>query len=228
MGQLDVLALTELTHLHSRRMTAGHITLVGSMAVYQTVPLLSAYAAAKAYVLAFGEALQVELAPAVTVTVLSPGLMIPGLTMLHAIQRRHYYSERSSRRPRSRGSDPMRCSPAAPHYRRSPQQGHGACLPCSSQASPGPQSIQTWRSGRPPVARKAFAREHKDERRRLIPSTAARLFLEGDSCLPASARIAAVCGLAKGTIYSYCTIKGAIFAALRAEGWPDCATRWTG
>lgn len=43
--------------------------------------------------------------------------------------------------------------------------------------------------------------------------------MEGDSRLPSSARIAAVCGLAKGTIYLYFTTTGAIFAALRAEGW---------
>lgn len=81
MIQLDVVALTELTHIHARRMMArgkGHIMLVGSMAAYQPVALLSAYAAAKAYVLAFGEALHVELAPSVTVTVLSPGLMDTG------------------------------------------------------------------------------------------------------------------------------------------------------
>ena len=81
MIQLDVMALTELTHLHARRMLArggGRILLVGSMAAYQPVALLSAYAAAKAYVLAFGEALHVELAPTVTVTVLSPGLMDTG------------------------------------------------------------------------------------------------------------------------------------------------------
>ena len=84
MIQLDVTALTELTHLHARRMLArggGRILLVGSMAAYQPVALLSAYAAAKAYVLAFGEALHVELAPTVTVTVLSPGLMDTGFNM---------------------------------------------------------------------------------------------------------------------------------------------------
>ncbi len=81
MIQLDVIALTELTHLHARRMLArakGHILLVGSMAAYQPVALYSAYAAAKAYVLALGEALHVELAPTVTVTTLSPGLMDTG------------------------------------------------------------------------------------------------------------------------------------------------------
>ena len=79
--QLDVVTLTELTHIHARRMMArgrGRILLVGSMAAYQPVALYSAYAAAKAYVLAFGEALHVELAPSVTVTVLSPGLMDTG------------------------------------------------------------------------------------------------------------------------------------------------------
>lgn len=81
MIQLDVIALTELTHLHARRMLArgrGRVLLVGSMAAYQPVALYSAYAAAKAYVLAFGEALHVELAPTVTVTTLSPGLMDTG------------------------------------------------------------------------------------------------------------------------------------------------------
>lgn len=81
MIQLDVIALTELTHLHARRMLArgkGWILLVGSMAAYQPVALYSAYAAAKAYVLAFGEALHVEVAPAVTITTLSPGLMDTG------------------------------------------------------------------------------------------------------------------------------------------------------
>ena len=78
MIQLDVVALTELTHLHARRMLArgrGRIMLVGSMAAYQPVALYSVYAAAKAYVLAFGEALHVELTPTVTVTVLSPVLL---------------------------------------------------------------------------------------------------------------------------------------------------------
>jgi short-subunit dehydrogenase len=40
--------------------------------------LLAAYAASKSYILSLGEALNVELAPAVTVTVLSPGLMDTG------------------------------------------------------------------------------------------------------------------------------------------------------
>ncbi len=81
MLQLDIVSLTELSHAFGRRMAArgrGHILLVGSLAAYQPVPLLAAYAAAKAYVLSFGEALHVELAPQVGVTVLSPGLMDTG------------------------------------------------------------------------------------------------------------------------------------------------------
>ena len=69
------------------------------------------------------------------------------------------------------------------------------------------------------MAKKAFAREDKDDRRRLILATAARLFLEGDGTLPSVARIAAACDLAKGTVYIYFTTKGAIFAALQAGGW---------
>ncbi len=78
MLQLDIVSLTELTHVFARRMAArgrGHILLVASMASFQPCPHLAAYAAAKAYVLSLGESLNLELAPKVGVTVLSPGLM---------------------------------------------------------------------------------------------------------------------------------------------------------
>jgi AcrR family transcriptional regulator len=81
------------------------------------------------------------------------------------------------------------------------------------------------------MAKKAFAREDKDDRRRLILATAAQLFLERDGTLPSAARIAAACGLAKGTVYIYFTTKGAIFAALQADGWRglrDAVDRVTG
>ena len=78
MLNLDILALTELTHLFGKRMAAGgkgHMLLVASLAAYQPDPLLAAYGAAKHFVLALGVALHVELASKVTVTVVSPGLM---------------------------------------------------------------------------------------------------------------------------------------------------------
>ena len=78
MLQLDIVALTELTHVFGQRMVArgrGHILLVASLAAQQPTPHLAAYGAAKAYVLSFGESLHVELAPKVGVTVLMPGLM---------------------------------------------------------------------------------------------------------------------------------------------------------
>ena len=78
MLNLDIVTLTELTHLFGKRMAAqgrGHILLVASLAAYQPDPLLAAYGAAKHFVLALGVALHVELAPKVTVTVVSPGLM---------------------------------------------------------------------------------------------------------------------------------------------------------
>ncbi len=78
MLNLDIMTLTELTHLFGKRMAAqgrGHILLVASLAAYQPDPLLAAYGAAKHFVLALGVALHVELAPKVTVTVVSPGLM---------------------------------------------------------------------------------------------------------------------------------------------------------
>ena len=81
MLQLDVVSLTELTLLLGGRMAVrgrGHILFVGSLASFSPCPYLAAYAAAKAYVLSLGEALSVELAPAVGVTVLLPGLMDTG------------------------------------------------------------------------------------------------------------------------------------------------------
>ena len=78
MLQLDIVAATELTQVFGRDMAergGGHILLVASLAAHQPTPLLAAYGAAKSYILAFGEALHVELGPAVKVTVLSPGLM---------------------------------------------------------------------------------------------------------------------------------------------------------
>lgn len=68
------------------------------------------------------------------------------------------------------------------------------------------------------MARKAFAPEEKDERRRLILATAAQLFVKGDGSLPSATRIARVSGLGKETVYLYFTTKGAICAALQAEG----------
>ena len=78
MLQLNVMALTDLTHLFGKRMAnrgSGYILLVASIAAYHPTPILAAYGAAKAFVLSLGESLHVELAPNVGVTVLSPGLM---------------------------------------------------------------------------------------------------------------------------------------------------------
>ncbi len=81
MLHLDIVTLTELTHLFGKRMAErgrGNILLVASLAAYQPDPLLAAYGAAKHYVLAFGVALHVELGSKVNVTVVSPGLMDTG------------------------------------------------------------------------------------------------------------------------------------------------------
>ena len=78
MLNLDILTLTELTQLFGNRMAArgrGQMLLVASLAAYQPDPLLAVYGAAKHFVLALGIALHIELAPRVTVTVVSPGLM---------------------------------------------------------------------------------------------------------------------------------------------------------
>ncbi|WP_295989926.1 SDR family oxidoreductase [Rugamonas sp.] len=78
MLQLNIVSLTELTQVFAADMVrrgGGQILLVASILAYQATPGYAAYAASKAYVLQFGEALHVELAGhGVNVTVLSPGV----------------------------------------------------------------------------------------------------------------------------------------------------------
>jgi len=81
MLNLDIVAMTELTHVFAQRMAKrghGHILLVASVAAYQPIPGMAGYGASKAFMLSLGHALNVELAPKVNVTVLSPGLMDTG------------------------------------------------------------------------------------------------------------------------------------------------------
>ena len=78
MLRLNMVAVTELTHIFARDMVrrgSGHILLTASLLGYQAVPGYAAYAATKAYVLLFGEALHQELQPqGVIVTALCPGI----------------------------------------------------------------------------------------------------------------------------------------------------------
>jgi short-subunit dehydrogenase len=76
--ELDVAALTHLTRLFAADMASrrfGYILLVASTGAFQPTPKYAAYAAAKSYVLYFGEALHYELRKAgVGCTVLCPGV----------------------------------------------------------------------------------------------------------------------------------------------------------
>jgi len=78
MMQVNMMTLTELTYVFARDMVkrgGGHVLLLASLLGYQAVPGYAAYAATKAYVLLFGEALHQELEPyGVVVTALCPGL----------------------------------------------------------------------------------------------------------------------------------------------------------
>jgi len=75
--QVNVTSLTEITLLAARQMmTRGHggIINLGSVVSFQPVASMGVYAASKAFVLHFGEALWAELEPhGVTVTTLCPG-----------------------------------------------------------------------------------------------------------------------------------------------------------
>jgi uncharacterized protein len=74
---LNVLAVTELTHLYLKDMrerNEGRILNVASIAAYQPTPMLAVYAATKAYVLSLGDALINELKDTnITLTSLIPG-----------------------------------------------------------------------------------------------------------------------------------------------------------
>lgn len=82
MLQLNIVALTELCAYFvddMKKRGAGRIMNVGSIAAFQPSPSLAAYAASKAYVMQFTEALNFELrGSGVSVTLLSPGVTETG------------------------------------------------------------------------------------------------------------------------------------------------------
>ncbi len=84
MIQLDIASLTAVTHVFAQEMRTrrrGQILLVASMLAYQGVERFAVYAAAKAYVLRLGEALNRELrAEGIQVTTVCPGLSDTGFT----------------------------------------------------------------------------------------------------------------------------------------------------
>src|SRR5450631_4287021 len=77
MLRVNIITLTKLTRLFLPAMLkqpAGYILNIGSSASYQAVPLLSAYAASKAFVLSFSRGLYQELRKtSVSVTCICPG-----------------------------------------------------------------------------------------------------------------------------------------------------------
>ena len=81
--QVNIVALTALTRLFLGPMLErnhGRILNVASVAAFAPVPNLAVYAASKAYVLSFGEALSQELSGSkVTVTTLCPGVTDTGM-----------------------------------------------------------------------------------------------------------------------------------------------------
>lgn len=92
--QVDIVALAQLSKLFARDMRErgwGRILQVASIGAYQPAPSYAAYAAAKAFVLHYGEALNVELkGSGVSCTVVSPGV---AATEFHEVsgQRRNLF-----------------------------------------------------------------------------------------------------------------------------------------
>lgn len=77
MLELDIVTLVQMTKLFARDMASrrfGYILQIASIGAYQPTPSYASYAAAKSFVLSFGEALHYELGKYnITCTVLSPG-----------------------------------------------------------------------------------------------------------------------------------------------------------
>ncbi len=71
------------------------------------------------------------------------------------------------------------------------------------------------------MAKRAYGREDKEERRDAILVVAADLFRQGYGELPSVATIASGAGLAKGTFYLYFRTKEAVFAALLLRSWGE-------
>ena len=78
MLKLDILVLTQLTHLFAADMVKrdyGYILLIGSTGSFQPTPSYATYSAAKSYVLSLGEAIHYELRhTGVKCSVLCPGV----------------------------------------------------------------------------------------------------------------------------------------------------------
>jgi short-subunit dehydrogenase len=75
---LDIVTVAHLTKLFAKPMAErnfGYLLLIASIAAYQPTPTYASYAAAKSFVLHFGEAINYELRRTnVRCTVLSPGI----------------------------------------------------------------------------------------------------------------------------------------------------------
>jgi hypothetical protein len=78
LAQLNMIVPMQMVHLFAGKMVKrgrGGVLLVSSLFAYQGIPYVAHYAATKAYLLALGEALHVELSQhGIDVSVLSPGL----------------------------------------------------------------------------------------------------------------------------------------------------------
>jgi uncharacterized protein len=78
MVNVNVTSVLRLTHLflpQLKQQRAAYLLNIGSSAAYQSVPYLSAYAAAKSFIVSFSRGLRYELRnSAVSVTVVSPGV----------------------------------------------------------------------------------------------------------------------------------------------------------
>src|SRR5690606_22473807 len=90
MINLNITTLTQFTKLYLRDMVkrrSGKIMNVASTAAFQPIPIMAVYAATKAYVLSFSEAVNNEVSDkGVTVTTLCPGATESGFQTAAAME----------------------------------------------------------------------------------------------------------------------------------------------
>lgn len=96
MLELDIITLVSLTKLFAKDMRErdfGYIMQIASTGAYQPSPLYASYAAAKAFVLSYGEAINYELRSTnVSCTVVSPGVTATEFLAVSGQERTFYHN----------------------------------------------------------------------------------------------------------------------------------------
>jgi short-subunit dehydrogenase len=144
--QVNIVALTALTRLFLGPMlehNRGRILNVASVAAFMPVPKLAVYAASKAYVLSFGDALFQELSGTkITVTTLCPGVSDTGMVHGRSLGGLPGMMIMDAKTVAQEGyrACVWRCGATV----GAPPQGPPRLLPCKALISHAPQARHSW------------------------------------------------------------------------------------